>query len=329
MAQASSFRTILVPVDGSPLAEQALPLARRIALRAGSKLRLALVHQTPTAPLDPVAARQFIPLELAARKWERSYQRSLQAKLRQEGVRVASAVTLKGSVGPALARYAQELGVDLVVMATHGRGGVRRAWLGSVADYLVRQLQVPVLLVRPREDGAATTGGSAASQILVPLDGSALAEDVLEPAADLARLWESELTLLRVVHPVVLFSDETLGWPAPFDEQLTADLRSQAESYVRDISERLRGEGLRASGVAVVGWGAADAILKLARPETVAAVAIATHGRGGLQRLALGSVADKLIRAADVPVLVHRPVQSAKPKSRRAKASRAEGRAGR
>jgi nucleotide-binding universal stress UspA family protein len=72
MAQASSFRTILVPVDGSPLAEQALPLARRIALRAGSKLRLALVHQTPTAPLDPVAARQFIPLELAARKWERS-----------------------------------------------------------------------------------------------------------------------------------------------------------------------------------------------------------------------------------------------------------------
>jgi len=134
MAHPSSFRTILVPLDGSPLAEQALPLARRLAERAGSKLRLALVHQIPAAPLDPGAAKLFTSIELSTRKSERSYLRSLQAKLRQEGVRLASAVTLSGPVGPALAQYVQELGIDLVVMATHGRGGVRRAWLGSVAD---------------------------------------------------------------------------------------------------------------------------------------------------------------------------------------------------
>ena len=192
MPHASSFQTILVPLDGSPLAEQALPLARRIAEPAGSKLRLALVHQIPTAPLDPGAARRFTSVELSTRKSERAYLRSLQAKLRQEGVRLASAVTLSGSVGPALAQYVQELGIDLVVMATHGRGGVRRAWLGSVADRLIRQLQVPVLLVRPAEDGFATTSGSAPNQILVPLDGSPLAEEVLGPAADLARLWGSE-----------------------------------------------------------------------------------------------------------------------------------------
>jgi nucleotide-binding universal stress UspA family protein len=329
MPQASSFRPILVPLDGSPLAEQALPLARRIAERAGSKLRLALVHQIPTAALDPAAARLFTSLELATRKSERAYLRSLQTKLREEGVRLASAVTLSGSVGPALAQYVRELGIDLVVMATHGRGGVRRAWLGSVADHLVRHLQVPVLLVRPAEDGAVPTSTSTASQILVPLDGSALAEDVIGPAADLARLWGSELTLLQVVHPVVFYGDELLGWPAPYDQELTANLRSQAESYVRDISARLRGEGVRASGVAVVDRGAADAILKLARPEHVAAIAIATHGRGGLQRLALGSVADKLIRAADVPVLVHRPAHAARPKARRTKSARAAGRASR
>jgi len=328
MPHASSFRTILVPLDGSPVAEQALPLARRIAERAGSKLRLVLVHQIPTAPLDPAAARLFTSLELATRKSERAYLRSLQTKLRQEGVRLASAVTLSGPVGPALDQYVRELGIDLVVMATHGRGGVRRAWLGSVADYLVRHLQVPVLMVRPAEDGAATTSASA-SQILVPLDGSALAEDAIGPAADLARLWGSELTLLRVVHPVVFYGDELLGWPAPVGVSGAAGSGGGAEGYVRDFSERLRGEGLRASGVAVVGWAAADAILKLARPEHVAAIAIATHGRGGLKRLALGSVADKLIRGADVPVLVYRPAQAAKPKSRRAKSARAAGRPGR
>ena len=326
MSQASSFRTILVPLDGSPLAEQALPLARRIAERAGSKLRLVLVHQIPTAPLDPGAARLFTGMEMATRKWERSYLRSLQTKLRQEGVRLASAVTLSGPVGPALARYVQELGIDLVVMATHGRGGVRRAWLGSVADHLVRQLQVPLLLVRPAE-GAATASVATATQILVPLDGSPLAEGVLGPATDLAHLWGAELTLLRVVHPVVFYGDELLGWPAPYDKELTAHLRSQAEDYVRDIAERLRRDGLRASGVAVVGWGAADAILTTAGPEQVAAIAIATHGRGGVQRLALGSVADKLIRAAEVPVLVYRPAHAAKPRAPRRTTTRAAGKA--
>src|SRR5512138_2514691 len=98
MANTSSFRTILVPLDGSPLAEQALPLARRIAERAGSKLRLALVHQIPLPPLDAAGAKLFTSLELASRKAERSYLRGLQAGLRQQGVRLASGVTLNGAV---------------------------------------------------------------------------------------------------------------------------------------------------------------------------------------------------------------------------------------
>lgn len=328
MVHPSSFRTILVPLDGSPLAEQAVPLARRIAEPAGSKLRLALVHETPAPPFDPAAAKLFMSAYVSSTKAERSYLRSLQAKVRQEGVRLASAVTLKGAVGPTLVRYVRELGIDLVVMATHGRGGVRRAWLGSVADYLIRNIQVPVFLVRP-DEGAAPAHVAGANQILVPLDGSPLAEEVLGPATDLARLWGAELTLLRVVHPVVYFGDEMLGWPAPYDRQLTAQQRTEAEDYVRDIAERLRGEGVRAAGVAVIGWGAADSILQAARPDHVAAIAIASHGRGGLERLALGSVADKLIRGADVPVLVHRPTHVPKPKARLRTAAPAAGKAGR
>jgi nucleotide-binding universal stress UspA family protein len=100
--------------------------------------------------------------------------------------------------------------------------------------------------------------------------------------------------------------------------------REQAQDYLDDVVERMRGQGLRATGVAVLGWNTADAILDVARPERVAVVALATHGRGGLRRLALGSVADKLVRGADVPVLVYRP--AGRGKTKRQSAGRGEGR---
>src|SRR5580765_4571284 len=91
-----SFRSILVPLDGSPFAEQAVPLAARFAQRAGSKLRLAFVHELPPAPIDPVGAKLFTSIELATRKSERSYLRAIQARLREGGMRLSSAVTLTG-----------------------------------------------------------------------------------------------------------------------------------------------------------------------------------------------------------------------------------------
>jgi nucleotide-binding universal stress UspA family protein len=301
------FRSILVPLDGSPLAEQAIPIASRIAQAAGSKLRLALVHESPPAPIDLAAARMFTSIEVATRKAERAYLRGIQARLREGGTRLSSPVTLKGPVGPALAQYVRELGIDLVVMATHGRGGLRRAWLGSVADYLVRNLEVPVLLVRPGESGATPARPPGVGQILVPLDGSPLAEEALAPAAELARLWDTELMLLQVVRPVLLSGDPALPLPSIYDEELTAAWRAQAQEYLEDVAARMHGQGIRAAGEAVVGWNAVDSILDAARPERVALVALATHGRGGLRRLALGSVADKVVRGADVPVLVYRP----------------------
>jgi nucleotide-binding universal stress UspA family protein len=320
----SPFRSILVPLDGSPLAEQALPLASHIAQRAGGKLRLVLAHQLPSAPVDSLAAKLFTSIELATRKSERGYLRGIQAKLREGGTRLSSAVTLTVKAGPELAQYVGELGIDLVVMATHGRGGIQRAWLGSVADHLIRTLEVPVLLVRPREGEPAPGRPPGVGQILVPLDGSPLAEEVLDVAAALARIWDVEVTLLQVVRPVLLSADPALPLPSAYDEGLTASCRQQAQDYLDNVVEQMHGQGLRATGVAVVGWNAADAILDVARPERVAVVALATHGRGGLRRLVLGSVADKLVRGADVPVLVYRP--TARRKSKRRSANRGEGR---
>ena len=308
------FRSILVPLDGSALAEQAVPLAASIAQRARGKLHLTLVHQLGSAPVDAAAAKLFTSIELATRKSERAYLRGIQARLREGGTRLSSAVTLTGAPGSELARYVREVGIDLVVMATHGRGGIRRAWLGSVADYLIRALEVPVLLVRPQEGRPAPARPPRVAEILVPLDGSPLAEEALDAAARLARILDAEVALLQVVPPVLLGTDLALPLPSTYDEELTATCRQQAQDYLDDIVERMHAQGLRATGVAIVGWNPADAILDVARPERVAVVALATHGRGGLRRLVLGSVADKLVRGADVPVLVYRPAGGGKTK---------------
>ncbi|HEY8259329.1 MAG TPA: universal stress protein [Gemmatimonadales bacterium] len=314
MPRSTIFQSILVPLDGSPLAEQAVPLAAGLARRAGSKLRLALVHQRLAAAHNDAAAATS--LELAARKSEHAYLHGFADTLRAGGTEVASVVTLSGLTGPSLAAHVQDLGIDLVVMATHGRGGLQRAWLGSVADYLVRSLDVPVLLVRPGEKGAPGLAEPGKGQILVPLDGSPLAEQVLEPATELAKTLDAEMVLLQVVQPVLMGEGMMPTAPSAYDQELTELSREVAQDYVRDVAERLREQGLRASGVAVIGWSVAGSILSAARPGQAAVVALATHGRAGLRRLALGSVADKLVRGADVPVLVYRPskVTQSKPK---------------
>lgn len=320
----SPFRSILVPLDGSPLAEQALGLASHIAQRAGSKLRLVLAHQLQSAPLDPLAAKLFTSIDLATRKSERAYLRGIQAKLREGGIRLSSAVTLSGNAGLELEQYVRESDIDLVVMATHGRGGIRRAWLGSVADHLIRTLEVPVLLVRPRE-GEPAQDRQGVGEILVPLDGSPLAEEALDPAMALARIWDAAVTLVQVVQPVLPVADPALPRASAYDEGLTASCREQAQDYLDDLVEQMHEQGLRATGVAVVAWNAAAAILDVARPERVAVVALATHGRGGLRRLILGSVADKLVRGADVPVLVYHPTGRRKAKKRSANRGEAHG----
>jgi nucleotide-binding universal stress UspA family protein len=128
--------------------------------------------------------------------------------------------------------------------------------------------------------------------------------------------------LLQVVRPVLPSPDLTLPVPSAYDEELTAMCRTQAQDYLDDVVERMRAQGLRATGVAVVGWNTVDSILDVARPERVALVVLATHGRGGLRRFALGSVADKLVRGADVPVLVYRPAGRGKTKMQSSSGSR-------
>jgi len=309
-ADARPFRSILVPLDGSPFAEQALPLARELARATRSKLRLVLVHELPGPPVDVASARLYTSIEVAVRKSERAYLQGVAARLREASPTRVHTALLGGPIGPALATYVEEIGADLIVMSTHGRGPFRRFWLGSVADHLVRTAEVPVLLVRPSEEATGQAPPPVIQEILVPLDGSPLAEAALGPASAVAGALGAGLLLLQVVQPIVLMTDPPLAVPTGYDDRLTTIRRREAQDYLDSLRDKLGAQGLRVSTAAVVGGPLAPTILELAGPDRVGLIAIATHGRGGLRRLALGSVADKLVRGADQPVLVVRPAKA-------------------
>jgi nucleotide-binding universal stress UspA family protein len=300
----TAARTIMVPLDGSAFAEQALPLALSLARDMQSRIVLVLVQQIPLWPDEMPESETILAMRRILHAEDDAYLRSVQGRY-QTAAQCIDTITLPAElrpVGEALSLFIQETGVSTVVMATHGRGGVKRAWLGSVADYLLRHISVPLVLTRP---GSAAAPG--ARRILVPLDGSPQAETALEEACAIAGASHLEITLLQVVLPVM---QPISALEVPYtglDEELTAMHRAAAEDYLDDLEQRVRARGLKCTGVAVLAPNIAGAILDLAQPGEVALVAMATHGRGGVRRLVLGSIADKIVRAADVPVLVYRP----------------------
>jgi nucleotide-binding universal stress UspA family protein len=311
MPHTECFRSILVPVDGSSLAERAIPFAVEIAKRTGAKMRVALVHQE--IPDVPVLAspETYVDARLKMQNSEDDYLRALTEHLTTQLGRRVSSAALKGPAAATLVEYARDSDADLVVMTTHGRGGIQRAWLGSVADQMIRNLAVPVLALRASEANSVESPASV-SDILVPLDGSSLAEVALQPAVLIARLWAAKISLVRIVQPVLIGTDPALPIASTYDEQLTRLECVAAQGYLDGIANRLRNQGVEASTSVMLGGPTVETILRLAESGAVSLIALSTHGRGGMSRLVLGSVADQLIRDANVPVLVLRPDEAKK-----------------
>jgi nucleotide-binding universal stress UspA family protein len=193
-------------------------------------------------------------------------------------------------VTDALHEHAEAVGCDLVVMTTHGRSLLSRAWLGSVTDSFVRRASMPVLLVRPGEGEPARAVEPVFRHMLIPLDGSALAEQILPFAAALGIPTETTYTLLQVVAPVVL-GYAPYAHTVGLDERVLDEMRAEARAYLEEIAGRLRAQGAQVRTAVVVGEPAL-AILDYAGEHGADLVALSTHGRGGLARLLLGSVAD-------------------------------------
>lgn len=306
------YGTILVPLDGSEFGEQALPTALSIARASGASLHIAHVHDAWNGQeydgLTPYMFEGFDAREYdrETRKHEEAYLDGIAQLLNDaDGIELRSEV-LDGQVVQALESYAKRIDADLVVMTTHGRTGFSRAWLGSVADALVRHSTRPTFLIRPG-GGSAEPGDASFRHILLPLDGSRCAEGIVEPALDLARVTGARFTLIRVISPNLTFGARSY----PLSRGDVTALREEAEGYLDDVAGDLRRRDVDVRTRVVEHAAPARAIMEAAREGDADLIAMATHGRGGVGRLVMGSVADKILRGLEKPMLLKHPAEVA------------------
>ena len=294
---------ILVPLDGTIFAEHALPYAISLAKHSGAALSLTMVEVPPPMAFPDLSFLE--PLTEA----EVGYLDSVADRVREAGIADVSPQVIKGNVPEALEEHRRKIGADLTVMATHGRGPMARSWLGSVADHFARSTAAPVLMVRPdhANDEVELTGLPSVSEILVTLDGSALSESALEPALELARLYGARATLVRLVEYPNRTESVYLPDAVEAIEERLEESRAAAHDELERIATRLRTDGGSPVDLETrVVVHAAEGILDVAGEREADLIAIASHGRGGLRRLVLGSVADKVLRGSPIPVLIVR-----------------------
>ena len=298
------YRVIMVPVDGSAFSREAVFHGLRLAEKNAAQLRLVRVCSMPMALGSPETA----VLEGKAWGTERNSMLTQLYRIAAEcraHAHVDVIATLEdGPVADALRGHAIRHSVDLIVMATHARKGIARVWLGSVADRLIRETGIPVLAVRPPSLATELASGSCFKRILVALDGSALAEKSLKPAIALARLEQGEITLLRVVH--------SEGYIPPGEMQASigparASDVDDAQTYLAALTVMLADHSVSIHSAVVIAADIPKAILGFAETHDSDVVAIATHGRGGVARVMIGSVADRVMTEGSISTLVLHP----------------------
>lgn len=294
---------ILVPVDGSAFAECALPLALALSEKTGAELRLAMVNE---------------PLDITPGPWAEAFLSNhmeyLDSITRSMAHRVApttrlSSTLLEGEVAQALCAEAIASDVDLIIISTHGHGGLTRMWLGSVADAVLRESNIPVMLVRPRETETETDGlvsPETIKHVVIPLDGSAFGEAALKPALEFGDRFGASYTLLRTVaYPSMIspYLPDTVQHNALLMKQLEEDAWAYLETIRKEVDDGSRQVDARV----LVNKGPASGVLEYVAASGADFVAMASHSRHGIARFTLGSVADKVIRGSHTPVLIVHP----------------------
>jgi len=308
------YRRMLVLLDGSELAEVVFPFVIDLAARLEMEVILLQVYGAVGREYVPVH-RAYVErsAEMIGRRVE-----ELRRKLgpaAEGGGSVIRGELANGHYADEILRYADENEVDLMMMASHGRSGIRRWRMGSVAEKVLRASKIPVWFVHAGVEDAVPYDQWPAKTFLVPLDGSERAEAVLPHVETLARQRTAEpvnVILLRGCDPPVApsyYSPEMSGVPlnwGEFMEQETARCRQAAHEYLAGVTERLESTGAQVTSLILVGKPA-DEIIQTAAENPLSVIVMTTHGRSGISRLVYGSVAESVLTAASNPILLIRP----------------------
>lgn len=303
------FERILVPLDGSNLSERALPMAVALAKAAHGQvhlLRSTLGMWLPLPATEPIYAGPYgvydwLPsneiledIEREAREYLVSFSHSFAVPdVQWENYVVAS------DPAGAIITHAEQKAIDLIVMSSHGRSGLERWALGSVTERVLHRAPCPVMVVRDADP---------VRHILIPLDGSILAEQVLEPALEMAHLLGARVTMLRVCHRETpdRAALDALNDIEPGLSETFLDKEQSAGDYLQQLRARYHVMEPRPELVVSHGHPALT-ILDFAENNDVDLIAMATHGRTGLRRWIYGSVTEKVLRTTGKSMLVVRP----------------------
>jgi len=279
---------MVVPLDGSMTAEAILPHLRRILYRTDAEV--ILVRAVVPPPME-----NSLELAEAGRAAAREYLLAKQDALEQAGVRVKSVARIGSAVGVILDVVDEEK-ATLIALATHGASGIPRLLMGSVTEGLLRKSAVPVLAVRPFWSYDLLAAGGTEHQpirnILLPVDGSDLSLESVPSVVQVCDLFESRVVLLRVLEM------KKHQAPAPAE-------RAEAEAQLKQLEGLLGKQGVETVSLLREG-DPTEEILKAVQSQDIDLIAMTTHGRGGLTRAITGSVTEKLLRQAKVPMLVTR-----------------------
>lgn len=302
------YRNILVPLDGSTFAEQAIPAAAALANALGSVLTLVRVHEAPTYDLG-----FHLGAESLLRDQESDYLEATADEVVRNFGMHPSTDLLTGHAVDEICGQAARSGDSLIVMSTHGRTGWSRAWVGSTADGVLHHATTPVLMLRASEEQHNGTAGWPLPfrTIVVPLDGTPFSEQVLSHAAAVAEASSARLFLLRVVPPVMPAPPD---FPIPYMPlsailgEPTEALVQRSQQYTKRLIDALHSShpGLDIASETAVDDNTARVIIDTAERRDGDLVAMATHARG-LSRLVIASVADKIVRGGPGAVLLIHP----------------------
>lgn len=295
---------IVVPLDQSSLAEDALGCALALARSTDASIDLVLVH-------DPFGASGYgdMPWNSERRAEEDAYLDRIAHEL-QSGASIRATTAVENGVPvEMICQRATDVGADLIVMTSHGRTGFNRAWLGSVADGVIRQASLPVLLLRSTEAERPDRHERLFTHVLVLIDASSESEEIIEDALAVARAGNGHITLLHIVQPVPLiipnFVVPVRRAPAVADVELTDRVVAQTRERLGALAMRVS-QGVDVNTAVVTDARIAPAILDFTSQTAVDLIALTTRGRGA-SRLIVGSIADKVLRGSHIPVLVKRP----------------------
>jgi nucleotide-binding universal stress UspA family protein len=289
------FEKIIVPLDGSKLAEAALPYAEEFAAKLGSELILINV-------IEPNDNRSENMLRYYLGNIADDAKAGAEERLTSPGPKEVKVETrvLKGNPAEEIVSFADRMEGANIVMATHGESGITRWALGSVADKVTRATIRPVTVIRAKTSGPQVHGKCPLNTLLAPLDGSKGSEATLPYVVELAAKLKAQVTLLEILK---------LNYISPNMEHVDMlnSMRKEANDYLAGIANSLKQKGLEAKSEVVEALGdESEEIIKYTQKNCMDVIVMATHGRSGPRRWVLGSVTNKVLREGSSPLMIVR-----------------------